>query len=276
MRKRGGLLEFDIRKRKKQVSDSYPKEVIDTAYDFSKRVYKEFSKFIKAIILFGSTARKQQEGKGDIDILIIVDDISIIIDREFIQAYRMIVEKIVADVNPRKLHITTLKFTSFWEYVRAGDPVAVNILRDGVPIIDSGFFEPLQILLYQGRIRPSPESMWTYFNRAPATLYNSKWHIKQGVLDLYWSVIDAAHAALMKLNEVPPSPSHVADLLEQRMVHRGLLDQKYADIMRRFYHLSRIILHGQLTEISGAQFDEYFKNAKAFVDEMQKFLEDRK
>jgi len=269
-------LEFDIQKRKKQVSESYPKDVVDVAYAFSKRVYKEFAKFIKAIVLFGSTARKKQETTGDIDILIIVDDVTIIIDREFVEAYRLIIDKIVGEVNPRKLHVTTLKFTSFWEYVRAGDPVAVNILRDGVPIIDSGFFEPLQILLYQGRIRPSAESMWSYFSKAPITLHNSKWHIKQAVLDLYWAVIDSAHASLMKLNEVPPSPSHVADMLEQKMVNKGLLKQKYAEIMRRFYHVSRIILHGQIVEISGSQFDEYFLQAKDFVEEMQKFIEGRR
>jgi hypothetical protein len=31
-----------------------------------------------------------------------------------------------------------------------------------------------------------------------------------------------------------------------------------------------------LTEISGAQFDDYFEQAKEFVDEMQKFIEGRK
>jgi predicted nucleotidyltransferase/uncharacterized protein (UPF0332 family) len=265
-------VEFDIHKRKKQVSESYSSEVLDTAFNFSKRVYKEFSKFIKVIALFGSTARKKAGPAGDIDILIVVDDVSIVIDQEFVEAYRIIVEKIAAEVNPKKLHVTTLKFTSFWEYIRAGDPVAINILRDGVPIIDSGIFEPLQVLLYQGRIRPSSESMWAYFNKAPMTLHNSKWHIKQGVLDLYWSVVDAAHAALMKLNETPPSPSHVADLLDEKMVARGLLDKKYVDIMRQFYNLSRIILHNQVNEVSGAQFDEYFKQAEDFVNEMQKFI----
>ncbi|KYK27106.1 hypothetical protein AYK26_00200 [Euryarchaeota archaeon SM23-78] len=269
-------MEFDIQKRRKQVSESYSKEVINIAYDFSKKVYQEFAKFIKAIVLFGSTARKKQESKGDVDLLVIVDDVSIIIDREFVQAYRLIINKIIADVSPKKLHVTTLKFTSFWEYVRAGDPVAINILRDGVPIIDSGFFEPLQILLFQGRIRPSSESMWNYFNKAPITLHNSKWHIKQAVLDLYWAVIDAAHAALMKLNEVPPSPSHVADMLDEKMVKRGLLQEKYANTMKKFYHVSRIILHGQIAEISGSQYDEYFEQAKEFVDEMQRFMEGSK
>jgi len=265
-------LEFDIHKRKRQVSESYPKEVIDTAFEFSKKVYKEFSKFIKVIALFGSTARKKHGTTGDIDLLIVVDDVSIVMDREFVEAYRIIIDRIAAETNPRKLHVTTLKFTSFWEYVRAGDPVAVNILRDGVPIIDTGIFEPLQILLYQGRIRPTPESIATYFAKAPITLENSKWHIKQAMLDLYWAVIDSSHAALMSLNEVPPSPEHVADMLEEKLVAPGLIDKKYADTMRTFYSLSRVILHGQVVDIRGAQFDEYFRNASEFVEEMKKFI----
>jgi predicted nucleotidyltransferase/uncharacterized protein (UPF0332 family) len=266
-------LEFDIQSRK---TDSYSKDVLDTAYEFSKKIYKEFPRFIKVIALFGSTARMKQTANSDIDILVVVDDVSIIVDREFVEAYRIILNKVVGEVNPGKLHITTLKFTSFWEYIRAGDPVAVNILRDGVPIVDSGIFEPLQLLLFQGRIRPTPESTWNYFNKAPLTLNNSKWHIKQAVLDLYWAVIDSSHAALMSLNEVPPSPSHVADMLDEKLVFRGLLDKKYSDIARKFYNLSRVILHGQVTEIKGEHFDQYFKEADEFVNEMQRILEGKK
>ncbi|MBN2142697.1 nucleotidyltransferase domain-containing protein [Candidatus Woesearchaeota archaeon] len=268
-------MEFDIHRRKSQVKESYSNEAVDLAYEFSKKVYKEFAKFIKVIALFGSTARKKHGKTGDIDILVIVDDVSIVLDREFAEAYRIIMEKIVGEVAPRKLHITTLKFTSFWEYIRAGDPVAINILRDGIPIIDSGLFEPLQVLLYQGRIRPTPESTWAYFNRAPTTLNNSTWHVKQAVLDLYWAVIDSSHAALMKMNEVPPTPEHVADMLEEKLISKGLLEKKYASTVRKFYALSRSILHGQVTEMRGAEFDEYFKEASEYVDWMQRFIQGR-
>ena len=50
-----------------------------------------------------------------------------------------------------------------------------------------------------------------YFGRAPITLRNSKWHLNQATIDLYWAVIDATHAALMKLGEIPPSPEHIPD-----------------------------------------------------------------
>jgi uncharacterized protein (UPF0332 family)/predicted nucleotidyltransferase len=274
--KRGCELEFEIQKRKRQIADSYSKDAMHYAFEFSKKVYKEFAKFIKIIALFGSTARKNNGAPGDIDILVVVDDVSVIIDQEFSEAYRIILEKIVAEVAPKKLHITTLKFTSFWEYVRSGDPVAVNILRDGIPIIDSGIFEPLQVLLHQGRIRPSSESMWNYFNRAPITLNNSKWHLKQGVLDLYWAVIDSAHAALIKMNEVPPSPSHVSDMLQEKLVAKGLLDKRYPALAKKFYSLSRTIMHGEAVEIHGRQFDEYFKEATDFVNEMQRIVEGRR
>jgi len=108
--------------------------------------------------------------------------------------------------------------TSFWEYIRNGDPIAINILRDGVALIDTGFFEPLQVLLRRGRIRPTQESIWLYFIRAPNTLHNSKWHILQATLDIYWACVDACHAALMKIGETPPTPEHVADLLEDKLV----------------------------------------------------------
>ncbi|MFO8241301.1 MAG: hypothetical protein R6T90_09945, partial [Dissulfuribacterales bacterium] len=62
-----------------------------------------------------------------------------------VEAYRVIVEKIISKTSER-LHITTLKFTNFWEYIRGGDPVGLNMLRGGIPLIDSGFFEPMQQL----------------------------------------------------------------------------------------------------------------------------------
>ncbi|MFH1769963.1 MAG: hypothetical protein ABH828_00210 [archaeon] len=263
-------MEFDIQKRKKKNSDKYEKTDIDIAYEFSKKAYKEFGKFIKAIVLFGSAARKKKTTK-DVDILLIIDDITMVLTKELIQSYRIIIEKIVVDTSP-KLHITTLRFTNFWEYVRSGDPVAVNILRDGYALIDTGFFEPLQALLHQGRIRPTPESMWSYFGRAPQTVINSKWHIMQGTVDLYWAVIDAAHAALMKMNEVPPSPEHVSDMLEEKLASKGLIDKKYPKVMQRFYDLMKMITGRDIKEITGKQYAEYLKEAEEFVNAMQEFI----
>jgi len=264
-------VEFKVPRHTPENKEKYSDEAKDLAFTFSKKLLKETGGFVKGIVLFGSAARKRQRS-NDIDVLIIIDDVDIQVTRELVEGYRIIVKKIVEEVS-EKLHITTLRYTTFWEYVRAGDPVAVNILRDGVPILDNGFFMPLQRLLYTGRIRPSAESLWTYYSRAPMTIQNAKSHVLQGTVDLYWAVIDSSHAALMKVGEVPPSPEHVPELLQEKLVKAGLLDKKYPGICREFYHLSKNIINREVKDISGELFDHYLALAEDYVAAMRKVVE---
>jgi len=261
-------MQFKIERRKNENIHKYATADLKVAQDFSKRIKKELGDFLVAVILFGSTARMSAKEESDIDILLIGDDISFQLTRPLLETYRIIVENTVAAVSPR-LHITSMTFTSFWEYAKVGDPVAMNILRDGVALIDTGFFNPLQVLLKQGRIRPSQESVWRYFGRAPRTLINSRWHLLQATLDLYWAVMDAAHAALMVNDEIPPSPEHAADLLYQKLTKKGLLEKKYADSMRKFYNLSKKITHREIKHVTGKEYDMYLKEASEFVERMR-------
>lgn len=266
-------MEFAIEKRVHPNFESYEEKEIDIAYEFAKKAYKEFGSFLKAIVLFGGVARKKKN-TNDVDILLIVDDLSIVISDDMIQAYRIIVQKIVMDTST-KLHITTLKFTSFWEYVRAGDPVAINLLRDGIALLDTGFYEPLQSLLMRGRIRPTYESIWSYYSRAPITLTNSRWHITQATLDLYWAVIDSAHAALMSEGYIPPTPEHAADLLEEKLCRKKLLEKKYVVTMRKFYDLGKKIMNNHVKYVDARDYEEYYKEAHEFVQRMKKFIKVR-
>lgn len=268
-------MKFDIKRIKNPNIEHYPKEDLDLAYRFAGELQKELGNFIKAIVIFGSTARHTKTKKGDIDILVIVDDLSTVLTQELVDAYRVIVKNTIVKVST-KLHVISLRFTAFWEYIRNGDPIGINMLRDGVALIDTGFFDPLQSLLKRGKIRPTQESIWTYYVRAPNTLHNSKWHLLQATLDLYWAVIDASHAALMKLGEIPPTPGHVADLLEQKLVKKKLLEPRYAQIMRHFYKLMKMITYREIKEITGQEFDKYHHEAEQFVQRMKKIIEGRK
>jgi predicted nucleotidyltransferase/uncharacterized protein (UPF0332 family) len=265
-------MKVQIKRKINPNLELYKKQDLDLAYEFTKDLNKELGTFLKAVVLFGSSARKKKQPESDLDILIIVDDLSLNFSAELVEAYRIIVQKLIVKHSTR-LHITSLRFSSFWEYIRNGDPIAINILRDAVPLIDTGFFEPLQVLLRRGRIRPTDESIWNYYIRAPNTLHNSKWHISQATIDLYWAVIDSAHAALMKHGEIPPSPDHVADLLDRKLVKAKLLEKKYVTIMRNFYKLSKMITHQQVGEIKGEEYDRYSKHAEEFVNRMRKFID---
>ncbi len=265
-------MEFKIQRKQNENSIKYPTEDLAIAQKFADHLRKELHDFVLGVVAFGSSARKQTTSKSDIDVLVITDDASFIIDDPLVEGYRIIMENLIPKIS-LKLHITSMTFTSFWDHVKSGDPVVVNILRDGVPLYDTGFFQPLQKLLKMGRVRPSEESVWRYFGRSPRTLINSRWHVLQATLDLYWSVIDAAHASLMRANQVPPTPEHVADLMDRVYVKKKLLEKKYVDTMRKFYKLNKQIVHRDLQTITGQEYEKLYKEAEDFVKRMRKLIE---
>jgi predicted nucleotidyltransferase len=264
-------LEFRVNPKERAVQPKVHQKDFELARNFAKRLYKEFGTFISALVLFGSVTFKEEKAK-DIDILVVIDDVRIRLSPEIMETYRVIIEKAIIDLSPR-IHIQTMKLTSFWEYVRAGDPVAVNILRSGIALIDTGFFDPLQALLDTGRIRPTKESIQSYFAMAYASLSSSRSHLISAVLDLYWASIDAAHSALMKLGGVPPSPEHVADELKEKMVKRKYLKVKYVNFMREMYVLSKKITNKEISFISGEKYDELSRETSDFVKVMKSFVE---
>jgi len=265
-------MEFRIEKKPNENIFKYPTEDIAIANRFAQELKNELGDFLMGVIMFGSAARRESSPKSDIDILIVGDDASYVMSEPLVEVYKLIVDNLIAKIS-LKLHVTSMTYSSFWDHVKAGDPVVVNILRDGVSIFDTGFFSPLHWLLRMGRIRPSEESVWRYFGRSPMTLLNSRWHILQGTLDLYWAVIDSAHAALMRKNEVPPTPEHVADLLERVYVKQKLLEPKYIEIMRKFYNLSKMITHREIKDIHGEEYERYYSEAEDFVRRMRKLIE---
>ncbi|MFT4344054.1 MAG: nucleotidyltransferase domain-containing protein [Candidatus Woesearchaeota archaeon] len=265
-------MDFKVKESKNPNRHKYSKEHIDIAYDFSRAVIKEFGTFVKSVVLFGSTARHEQKSH-DIDILIIVDDVSVQLTPEMVEAYRVILDKIAIKCS-RKLHITTLKMTSFWDYVRKGDPLGLNILRDGVALYDLSLFDPLRILLAKGKVMPSIETRNIYLNKSMGSLFNARNHILQATLDLYWAVIDMSHAVLMQHNVLPETPSHVADRLQEHLVDKKLLEKKYVETMRFFYILSKKIIHHEVSQISGSEFDSYAKKADEFITRMKKLITD--
>ena len=244
---------------------------IDITYEFSKRAYKELGDFIKAIVLFGSMARNSKSKNSDIDILLIIDDATYQITSEVSNAYRSALERIIAEVST-KIHATTLKISSLWDYLIKGDPVATNILRDGLAVLDSGFFEPLQILLFSGRMRPSLESIYSYLERAPIALRNVNGRYFQALNDLYWSTVDSTHAALMKLGYIPPTPNKIPEVLEEASKRRQI-PTKHAEFAKRVIGLYEEAKRGLKNKISGAEIDDLKTDAEDFILAMTDIVE---
>ena len=171
----------------------------EIARDFAVKVYKKFNKLIKAVVLFGSTAKRDKVVGSDIDIILLLDDASVKWDQELVSWYRQELEKIVQS-NPYKanLHINTIKLTLWWRDLMRGDPLILGILREGEAMIDiGGFFNPLKALLIEGKIKATPEAIYNCLQRAPTHIARSRAAELTAIEGLFWSMVDSSHAALI-------------------------------------------------------------------------------
>ena len=248
----------------------------DIATDFAKKVYQKFDKMIKCVILFGSTTKKTNSVGSDIDIILLIDDASVKFDAELISWYREELGKIIA-VNPYKyeLHINTIKLTTWWQDLLRGDPILMNIIRYGEEIIDSGgFFRPLRILLQEGKLKHTPEAIYTSLQRAPIHLVNSKRAELSAVEGVYWSMVDSAQALLMAGKFPAESPEHISKLLKTNFVDKGLLEEKYTVWYQEVHQVYKSIVHGKLNQVPGKDIDEMQQKAEKFISVMAELIKD--
>ncbi len=242
----------------------------DIALDFATKAYEKFGSIVKSIILFGSTMKNKQVKGSDIDIIILLDDCSVIWDQELIAWYREELGKLIRQ-NPyrRALHINTVRLTTWWQEMIRGDPVIINIIRYGQPLIDfGGFFSPLKVLLNQGKIKSTPESIYLLLQRAPMHLARTRASLINGVEGLYWTMVDSSHAALIAAKNMPPSPEQISQYLKETFVSKKMLDPKFVSWYEEVYHMMHDILHGSRKEVHASELDSLQKKTDLFLREM--------
>jgi len=248
------------------------------AYDFATQVYEKFQEVIKSVILFGSTAKDKAEEKSDIDIIIVVDNCSIQWDEELIAWYREELRNLVGKQKyPKKLHVNTVTLSTFYDQMLKGEPVIINVIRYGIPLIDfGGFFTPLKVLLATGRIKPTRESIYTSLKRATLHLNRARIGILRTVEDIYWAMVDSAHAALMAAGKTPPSPENIDVMLKETFVKERKLKNKYVEWYRELYALTHHISHGTVEDMKGKEIQVYRDRADKFIGEMARLVKNLK
>lgn len=246
----------------------------DIALDFATKTYEKFGSIIKSIVLFGSVVKKKSVKGSDIDIIIVIDDCSVIWDQELIAWYREELGKVIR-ANPyrRPLHINTVRLSTWWQELLRGDPVIVNILRYGQPLIDfGGFFSPLKVLLSQGKIKSTPESIYVMLQRAPMHLSRTRASLINCIEGIYWAMVDSSHAALIAAKNMPPSPEQVPQYLRDVFVSNKMLDNKYVIWYEEVYHMMHDVLHGEKKDIRATEIDVLQKKTDLFLREMARLV----
>lgn len=268
-RKRVVEISFEFKKR--PVSYHYNTKDLELTKQLADKLTTELGSLLKGVVLFGSAVRGSSTAKSDIDVLLLIDDLTIIFSDEVVTSLRVIIQNAASSISDL-FHVTPMHLSDFWNYSKSADPVIVNILREGKIVYDTGFFAPMQNLLDEGKIRPTKEAVWTYYNRAPQTLKQAQSHTLKAAVDLYWGVIDSAHAAIMHIGVVPGAPHEVYALLDEHFVKPHFLEKKYSETLKFFYHLAKDIGHNRKTNISGVEFDKLFARADTFIKRMKFIL----
>ncbi|MDO8623374.1 MAG: nucleotidyltransferase domain-containing protein [archaeon] len=248
----------------------------EIAMDFAVKIYKQFDKMVKSVVLFGSSAKKVATPDSDIDIIIILDDVSIQWDQELIAWYREELSNILkANPYKKEIHINTIKLSTWWGDLMKGDPVVINVIRYGKSMIDlAGFFEPLKFLLLKGEIKSTPEAIYNCLQRAPMHISRSKAAELSSIEGLYWAMVDSSQAALIAAKVSPPSPEHIPGHLKEVFADSGKLKMKYIIDFRDLHLLHKKIMHGEIKDLRGVEIDAWQDKTKDFVDVMAQLVKE--
>lgn len=250
--------------------ENYHIENLGIVRDFSKKLILEMNDLIKAIVIFGSNTHDTLDKDSDIDLMIILDNVSVFVTDELREAYRIITTKL-ANKYPNKLHLMNVNFSDYWDMVRKGDPVMINILRFGIPIYDKNIVEPMQYLLEIGKIKPSRETVYNYMSRSEMLLEENSKHLENSILDLYYAVIDIVHATLIVEKKMPPSPKEMPEIFKNTFRNKPL--SKYSKVIEEFYKISKDIEHKKTKKINGKLYDELRIKAENIIADLKEHIE---
>ena len=247
-----------------------------------ERPYRELfhDKHIEKGDYFARKARELYEGtiasillmKGeDAGALIIVDDLNRPIMNQTLNEMKL---KITQECFKENIEMgfNLMLASDLWKHFLHRTPQIFETLRNSYILHDIGFIRPLQELFVQGKIRPSKESRNVFFVKAEKGLKNSTKHMNAAMVDIYWAVVDVAHAAVMMAGITPPSPKELAKVLREELISRNLIHKRCADIMDEIYETAKRIMHKQKWDMTGKEFDRYMGEAEFFINEVTQFV----
>ena len=129
-------------------------------------------------------------------------------------------------------------------------------------------------MLQEGRIKSTPEAIYTALNRVPTHILRSRLAEISAIEGCYWAMVDSAQSLLMAIKVLPPSPEHIPILLRENLVERKLLKMKYVTDFRDLYDLHRKIMHGEIRDLDGRIIDGWQQKTEDFFKVTLKIIDD--
>jgi len=250
------------------------KKRFEVAKKYAKEVHLEFKKSLKAVVVYGSTARKEHRETSDIDTFVVIDDTKIEheIPAEVKERIQADLQRIGAKID-KNITIQAFMFlTEFWEALREVQPVLMKVLREGIPVYDVGIFMPAKRMLQRGQVPITREAVDKRLYIAPKHLEMAEYRVKSAAHYLEQAMASAGQAPLMLIGKLAAGKEDIGNELRKLFVEKDLLDEKYAKMAENIHGFAKEIEHvsegGKIKDLA-VRVDRHIIMTKEFIKGME-------
>jgi predicted nucleotidyltransferase len=259
---------------------------MEAAQEFSDKLNEKLGDKVKCVAVWGSVAKGEHGRESDIDTLVILDDTKL--QKDVPDDAKKKIQKKVTDLAKETDERITIQYfpflTEFWDSLRKGEPLAIEAVRNGEPVYDTGLFMPAKRLLQRGKISGTQESVRKRLKVGAAGYKKAEKNVKSSVPHkLEQAMASAGQAPIMLAGKNPPAKENVPEVLEEMFVEEGMLEQEYADMAEDIHDFgNKGEKHPE--EVTGEEVDEHLektddvsemgarKKVQNLVDDYKQFL----
>ncbi len=258
----------------KKMREKSQERRMQAAEEFSEKLKDKLGDKVKVVAVWGSVAKGEHGHDSDIDTLVILDDTKLKKDVPD-DAKKKIQRKVTQAAKDTDDRITIQYFpflTEFWDSLRKGEPLAIEAVRNGQPVYDTGIFMPAKRLLQRGKIKATRESVKKRLKMAAAGYKKAEKNLRSSIPHKLEQVMaNAGQAPIMLVGKNPPPKEKVPETLEEMFVEKDMLEEEYVDIAQELYDFGD---KGEKhpDEVTGEEVEEHLNKADDFVRRMHKLV----
>lgn len=258
----------------KKMREKSQERRMEAVEEFSDKVRDKLGDKVKVVAAWGSVPKGEHGVESDIDTLVILDDTKLEkgVPDDAKKKIRNKVTKLAKETDDR-ITIQYFPFlTEFWDSLRKGEPLAIEAVRNGDPVFDTGIFMPAKRMLDRGKISGTQESVKKRLKMAGGGYKKANKQLKSSIPHKLEQVMaNAGQAPIMLVGKAPPGKEKVPETLEEMFVEKDILEEEYVEMAQDIYDFGD---KGEKNpgEVTGEKVEEHLEKADKFVKRMHKLV----
>ncbi|WEL23723.1 nucleotidyltransferase domain-containing protein [Candidatus Nanohalovita haloferacivicina] len=258
----------------KEMREKSQERRIEAVEEFSDKLQEKLGDKVKVVAVWGSVPKGEHGYDSDIDTLVILDDTKL--KKDVPEDAKKKIRRKVTDLAKETDDRITIQYfpflTDFWDSLRKGEPLAIEAIRNGQPVYDTGLFMPAKRLLERGKISGTQESVKKRLKMGAAGYKKAEKNFRSSIPHkLEQAMANAGQAPIMLAGKAPPAKENVPDTLEEMFVEQGMLEEEYVEIGRELHEFGNL---GEKNpeEVTGQAVEDHLEKTDDFVRRMHKLV----